>query len=81
MHDEFNQTSALTVRISKIKETGVLNLSISVTFAILRESTLDPMSCFILKLKEGNFLQLDLYMDIMIMTADILKELIQYRQE
>ena len=65
-----NQTSALTVRISKVKEIGVLNRSIPVTFAILRESTLDPMSCFILKLKEETLLQIDLYIDIMIMTAD-----------
>ena len=79
MHSEFNQTSTLTVGISKIKETGVLNRTISVTFAMLRESTLDPMSCFILKLKEETFLQLDLSMDIMIMIADILKELIPYR--
>ena len=74
-----NQTSALTVRISKVKEIGVLNRSIPVTFAILRESTLDPMSCFILKLKEETFLQIDLYIDIMIITADNLKDLISYR--
>ena len=79
MHGEFNQTLTLTVGISKIKEIGVLNRSIPVTFAILRESTLDPMSCFILKLKEETFLHLDLYMDIMIMIADMLKELIPYR--
>ena len=72
-------TTVLTVRISKIKVTGVLNRSIPVTFAILRESTLDPMSCFILRLKEESFLQLNLYMDFMIMIADNLKDLISYR--
>ena len=64
-----------------MKETGVINRSIPVIFAILRESTLDPTPCFILKSKEKSFLQIHLYVDIMIMTADISKELIPYIQE
>ena len=64
-----------------MKEIGVLNRSIPVTFAILRESTLDPTFCLILKLKEETLLQLHLSVDIIIMTADILKEVIPYRLE